>query len=244
MVIADRLWRDRFGGDPAAVGATLTIDDADHLVVGIAPPGFAFPEPDIAVYTPLVIPRTDVADRAIGIMTAVARLAPGVNAARAEVEGTAFARAASRPFANLIYGEGGPVEVRVRLRRAEDESGATRAARAVGRHWFSAADCLRQDVANLLLSRASDRTREMAIRAALGAGRLQLLRQLLVESLILAMAGGVLGIGVAWTLTRAVPRLARRAFRVWTRSASTQGFFLSPSRLPGWWVCWPECGQR
>ena len=55
VVIGDGLWRDRFGRDPAAVGETLEVDDVDHVIIGVAPPQFAFPEPDVVLYLPLFL---------------------------------------------------------------------------------------------------------------------------------------------------------------------------------------------
>jgi putative ABC transport system permease protein len=208
VVIGDSFWRDHFGRDPSAVGKTLEIDDVNRVIVGVAREGLAFPEADIVLYVPLIVPRTDPADQAIGVMTAIARLKPGASVAQAEAEGTAYARAALRPFAEIIFGSGAPVEVRVRPLVDQETRNIRQAllVLAAGIGLLLLIACA--NVTNLLLSRASDRVREFAVRAALGAGRGRILRQLVIESLVVATAGGLLGVTLGWLLTSAVPTLA------------------------------------
>ena len=112
-VITDTLWRERFSADPAVIGRTLALDDIEYVIVGIASSEFGFPSRNIKVYTPLNVPAADPSGRAIGILTAIGRLKPQVSLTRAEAEGTAIARAVDRPFADLVYGEGEAVQVRV-----------------------------------------------------------------------------------------------------------------------------------
>src|SRR4029453_6532461 len=122
VVLGHSLWRDSFGADPEVLNRSLTIDDVNHRIVGIAPPGFAFPEKhvglrddrrEVTLYTPYAV-RTQVAGaKVIDILNAVARLEPGATIAQAEAEGTAHARTVERPLAELIFGKGRPVEVRV-----------------------------------------------------------------------------------------------------------------------------------
>jgi predicted permease len=208
VVIGDSFWRDHFGRDPSAVGETLEIDDVKHVIVGVAREGLAFPEADIVLYVPLIVPGTDPADRAIGVMTAIARLKAGASVAQAEAEGTAYARAAQRPFADIIFGSGAPVEVRVRPLVDQETRNIRQAliVLAAGISLLLLIACA--NVTNLLLSRASDRVREFAVRTALGAGRGRILRQLVIESLVVATAGGLLGVTLGWLLTSAVPTLA------------------------------------
>ena len=208
VVIGDGLWRDRFGREPAAIGETLEVDDVDHVIIGVAPPQFAFPEPDVALYLPLAVPATDPANQAIGVMTVIARLKPEASEAQAEAEGTAYARAVQRPFADIVFGSGAPVEVRV-LSLVEQRTRAVRRALlvlAAGIGLLLLIACA--NVANLLLSRASDRVREFAVRAALGASHARLLRQVVIESLVVALIGGLLGAMFGWALTNAIPAIA------------------------------------
>ena len=208
VVIGDTFWRNHFARDSSAVGRTLVLDDVDHTVVGIAPPHFAFPDPEIDLYLPQSVPRVDPANQAIAVMTAIARLRPGVTEVQAEAEGTAIARSVRRPFADIVFGSGAPVEVRVR-RAVDQETRDIKGALlvlAAGIGLLMLIACA--NVANLLVTKASDRIREFAVRAALGATGGQLLRQLAIESVLVAMAGGVLGLFLAWLLTSAIPSLA------------------------------------
>ena len=207
-VIVDTLWRERFAADPAVIGRTLTLDDIQYVIVGIAPAESGFPSNDTQVYTPLIVPPTDPAGQAIGILTAVGRLKPDVSLLRAEAEGTAIARAVDRPFADLVYGEGEAVEVRVQP-LVEQHTRGVRSALLVlsaGVTLLLLVACA--NFANLLLARGTVRFREFAIRTSLGAGRLRLLRQLVTESLVLSMIGGLVGLFAAWALVTALPALA------------------------------------
>jgi len=121
VVLAYSVWRQRFGGDPDVIGKPLTIDGVDHEIIGVAPPGFAFPEKEvglrddrreITLYTPFALrPRADA--KVIDFSDAIARLKPGVTTAQAEAEGTSYARSVDRPLADMVFGKGAPVEVRV-----------------------------------------------------------------------------------------------------------------------------------
>lgn len=218
VVLSDAAWREQFGASRSALGAAVRIDDEDRRIVGVLPPGFTLPDSaggdptPAAFYTPLRVPAVDAAARVIGIHLAVARLKPGATLARAEAEGTARARHVDRPMADLVFGRGRPVEVRVRT--IVDQ--ATRDVRPVllmlagGIALVLFIACA--NLANLFLARGRDRARELAVRAALGAPRGRLLRQLLTESLAIAIAGGLLGAALGAALTAAVPALAPASF--------------------------------
>src|SRR3954454_2599530 len=210
VVLSDRLWRSRFAADPHVVGRTLEIGGRTHEVIGVAPPSFYFPDRDALLWTPYVLPP---ADGSMRIMPAFARLTPGSTVQQAAAEGTAAARSVKRPMAaDLLFGKGQPVEVRATV-LAESVTRRVRPAllvlmAAVGLVLLIAC----ANVTNLLLARGTARARELAVRAAVGAGAGRLARQMLTESTAMSVAGGALGVFLAWTLMKALPAWAPEGF--------------------------------
>jgi predicted permease len=209
LVLSDRFWRERFGGNPGALGQIVRLSDTPYEIVGVAPPGFAFPGPGALFWTPRTRPKPGE----ISITLAIGRLQPGATIAQAEAEGTAAARREGRSVIHeLLLGKGGPPHVRVRT-ILDEATAHVRPALLVltaGVLLVLVIGCA--NVTNLLLSRGVGRRRELAVRAALGASRGRLTRLLLMESLLLAVAGGAAGVFLAWLVIGALPSLAPSDF--------------------------------
>src|SRR6201998_3609496 len=192
-VISDRLWRDRFAASSQALGKSIVLDGADFTVVGVLPPGFRFLT-DADIYTSLAQGSPMIYNnRKLHGFRAIARLKPDAEIAQAESELSAVQEnldrlypAADQNLGTLILPlkEALVFEVRGILLLI---LGAVSIVLLIA--------CT--NVANLLLARSTARTREFAIRSALGASRARMVRQLLTESVLLALGGGVLGLGLA-----------------------------------------------
>jgi putative ABC transport system permease protein len=202
ILLSHALWRGRFAAATDIVGRTLQLGGEEHVVVGVMPEGFDFPTPGVAYWVPL---RGDAArmERDTNFLTVIGRLAAGadVSTAQAELEALAARIDAEAPGANQGYG----VFVEARhgfvVRNARAALQVFTAAVAM----ILAIACA--NVANLMLVRGTGRRRELAVRAALGAGRLRLAGLLLIESTLLATGGGALGLLLGWGLLRALVAL-------------------------------------
>jgi predicted permease len=211
VVLSHGAWERRFSADPSAIGSTVRVDGRPHVVVGVAPRWLYFPDRQAELWTPYVLAPSSKGNTSI--LWAIARIRPGATLAQVEAEGTAAARSVTRPIsATLMFGEGGPVQVRARL-MADQMTARIKPAlilMAAGVALVMLIACA--NVASLLLARGLARRRELAVRAALGAGRVRLAAQVITESLLLALAGGSLGVLLAWGLTRAIPAVVPESF--------------------------------
>jgi putative ABC transport system permease protein len=194
VVISDRLWQDRLEGNPAAVGQNLTLNGVDHTIVGVLRPEFRFGDQQADVYT--AIARRNplyMSDRTVHDIQCVARLRPQVSAGQALAEMNTVQEHIDELNPNTERGLGAYV-IPLKKSLVGDVGGTLLLlSGAVGLVLLIAA----ANAANLMLARSAARAREFAIRLALGAGRAQIIRQLIAESLELSCIGGLLGLAVA-----------------------------------------------
>lgn len=197
VVISHQLWQRTFGADPSVVGRTIELNGRPAEVVGVMPETFRFIYQDNDLWSSIALPRDDPWRQTSGrFVNTVARLKPAVTvaAARSDLDGIAAQLEATYEFNK---GTGVTVVPLREVLTGQVETSLLMLYGAVA--VLLAIACF--NVANLLLARASSRSSEIAVRVSLGAGRVAILRQMLVESLLLATAGGILGIALArWSL--------------------------------------------
>src|SRR5438874_212467 len=221
VIISDDFWKKHFGADPNVIGRTVTLDRRPHTVIGVMPAGFQFPiqNDPLDFYVTIAEdaanpdgskPQTE--NRGSHSLQAVARLKPGITVAQANSDLSTIAESLAKkyPESNTHFG------VLAKPLR-EDMIGDVRTALYV---LFGAVVCVlliaNANVANLLLARASARGKEIALRAAMGASRVRIIRQLLTESVLLAGLGGAFGLLLAqWgtealikTVPQNIPRIS------------------------------------
>jgi putative ABC transport system permease protein len=210
VVLSDGLWRRRFGADPAAVGRAIVLNGSSYQIVGVMPRRFEYPVFNFKgdLWVPWTIAQSQVPDRSsLGNGTVIARIRSEVPISQAEAELQTIMRrlAAAHPTTNSRLS----VSL-VEMGRLDDEQ-AGPASIIVSASVLAVLLLACANVANLLLARGVSRGRELAVRAALGASRWRLARQLLIESLLLAAVGGAVGVALAMAsldwLKRSLPEL-------------------------------------
>ena len=194
-MISQALWRRRFGGDRSAVGRPATLNGVAYTLVGVAPPALTILTTG-DVWVPLTIdPPKEM--RLNHVLFVVGRLRAGVTARAAQAEMDAIAGRMAREYAEMKDWGVNLISFRDTFVGSQLRTALLVLLGAV----VFVLLIVSANVANLLLARAMERQKEMAVRAALGAGRGRILRQLLIESLVLSAIGGALGLGVAaWSI--------------------------------------------
>ena len=202
MTLSHSYWQSHFGGDPRVIGRGIRVDGQMEPIGAVLPAGFGFPaKTDLW----LTIPRRATNEyRAAHNYLAIGRLKPGVSLERAQAEMTSIARGLERQYPESNKGQGVAVE-RMRDQMVSDVRltlylllGAVSVVLLIA--------CA--NTATLLLGKATTRTREVAVRVAMGAGRRRIMRQLVTESLLLAVLAGVAGLLLAWLGSKALVALA------------------------------------
>jgi len=231
VVISHGLWERRFGASPGVVGQSVTLNTRSYTVVGIMPRGFGLPS-RVDIWTPIALTAEQPGQHSRNLDRIVARLAPGITVARARAEMDGLAGQLAEQYPDSNHGVGVAVNSLLDVTVRDVRPALVLLLAAVALVLLIAC----ANVANLILARASTRRKEMALRAALGAGRAQLARQLLCESLAISFAGGVLGLLLAsWGVSAVlavspdtIPRAANIAVDL-----QVLGFTLAISILTG-----------
>jgi len=211
ILITDEMWRDHLGSDPSILGRGIKIGDAEHQVIGVLPPGFAFP-PDsrVDIVFPALLPAAAPAERKSGWTFAIARLKSGMTLQQSAAHLGLVSRQLEQEFPTSNRGsEYYPVPLREALVGNTGSALVLMLAAATLVLLIASAN-----VANLLMARSLARRREMAVRMALGAGYARLMAQLLTESVALAAVAGSTGILIGLWMTKAIVAMIPKSLSV------------------------------
>ena len=211
IVLSYGLWQGRFGASREVIGQEVKLDHTPYRIVGVMPRGFVFPDASTQAWTPMAVRFTP---GGLSIFSALARLKPGITPAQAAAEATARARGGPDPgvVVMAVFGSREPAEISA-TPFLEAQTAGVRPAILV----FLAAVALllvtaAANVASVQLARATAKRREMAIRVAIGAGGGRLVRQALVENLVLGVAAAIVGLLLVTAIHRVLPSLLPPTF--------------------------------
>jgi predicted permease len=193
ILLSYGLWQSKFAGDPKVLGRSIRLDDEAYTIIGVLPSNFYFPTPENQFWIPMRFDADDFDDRNNNYLDVVAKMKNGIRTEQAQAEMTSIAQQLEREYPNENAKIGARVE--------EFRDGVSRQSRVMLTVLLGASACILviacTNLANLFLIRAMARRKELTVRAALGAGRERLVRQLLTECLAIALAGGILGLIIA-----------------------------------------------
>ena len=216
VILSYGLWQERFGGRAEIVGRLIQLDAKPYTIVGVMPREFAFPDREARAWTAWSVPPVvGNGGMLVGVIfRAIARVRAGATPAQAAAEATSRARSAPDMgvAARALFGAAGPIDV-----SAQPELQAITADVRPAILGLLAAVALLlitaiANVAGLQLARATTRRREMAVRAAIGAGQRHIVRQLVIENAIIGLCGGAAGLALAAALQRTFPSLLPAGF--------------------------------
>lgn len=192
-ILSYALWQNRFGGETSVIGRKIVLDNEAFTVIGVMPKDFYFPSRVAQIWTTRRFAPDAFADRNNNFIYGLGKLKPGVSLERARAEMRTIAAQLSREYPKELAHTGAT------LNSMRDDIGLQ--TKLMIEALLAAAGCVllvaSMNLANLLLARALERGRELAVRTAIGAGRERIIRQMLTESLVLSLAGGALGIALA-----------------------------------------------
>ena len=209
ILISHALWQSQFGSDRSVIGRSLNLSGDLYTVIGVMPASFRFPvtEPKVGVWTTLAVdndptePHPATSNRGSHFLSMIGRLKNGATVQQADQDLNAIAASLTKQYpATNTRHNGARAESALSFVVGKSQTPLLIVLGAVGLVLLIACG----NIANLLLARMRERQREFAMRAALGAGRLRLVRQLLIESALLSVVGGLAGCGLAYLCTPAM----------------------------------------
>ncbi|HYL98775.1 MAG TPA: ABC transporter permease, partial [Blastocatellia bacterium] len=210
VIVSNKFWRTRLGGKPDAIGQSLVLDEAPSTIIGVLPETYRHPEPRFdetaELFRPLLL--NENSNRGSHYLRALGRLKPGISIDKARAEMAAIAAGLEKSFPGTNTGLGVTL-VPLRKQYSGDVQLPLMILQGAALLVLLIA-CV--NIANLLLARISVREREIAVRSALGAGRLRLIRSFLTESLLLSAIGAGAGLALAYWFVRVLASFAPRSF--------------------------------